>query len=106
MNFPKDRREKSRLSKMFKTCIALGLLNLAAHAEDPTATITLAKGVELKLGKDSMPNKRVDAGTVTEHVWKDSKVFPGTVRQYFVYTPAKLDVSKPAAVMGEISGQQ
>jgi len=84
---------------MFKTCIALGLLSMAAFAEDPTATIALPKGPELKLGKDSMPNKRVDAGTVTEHVWKDSKVFPGTIRQYFVYTPAKLDLSKPAAVM-------
>lgn len=84
---------------MLKTCLALFLLSIAAHAEDPTATLTLPNGPELKLGKDSMPNKRVDAGTVTEHIWDKSKIFPGTIRQYFVYTPAKLDVSKPAAVM-------
>ncbi len=84
---------------MLKSIAALALLTLAASGEDPTATISLPDAPEPKLGSDSMPKSRVDPGTVTEHLWKDSKVFPGTIRQYFVYTPAKLDPSKPAAVI-------
>ena len=38
-------------------------------------------------------------GKVTEHVWKDSRVFPGTIRRYWVYVPAQYDGKTPAAVM-------
>jgi enterochelin esterase family protein len=41
----------------------------------------------------------VPKGTVSTHVWKDSKVFPGTIREYHVYTPARYDATKPCAVM-------
>jgi enterochelin esterase family protein len=57
--------------------------------------------VELKypLGPDSLPHEGVPKGTVTTHVWKDSKVFPGTIRRYYVYVPAENDAAKPAALM-------
>ncbi len=38
-------------------------------------------------------------GTVTQHRWEDSKVFPGTVRDYWIYVPAQYDGSQPACVM-------
>ena len=46
--------------------------------------------------------KRVDGaprGKVTDHVWKDSKVYPGTIRRYSVYVPAQYDGQQPAALM-------
>ena len=37
-------------------------------------------------------------GTVTKDVWH-SKVFPETIRDYWVYVPKQYDGSKPACVM-------
>lgn len=54
---------------------------------------------DYKLGPDSMRKEGVPTGKVTEHVWKESKVFPGTIRRYWVYVPAQYDGSKAAAVM-------
>jgi len=53
---------------------------------------------EYKLGRDSMRYEGVPKGTVTKDVWH-SKVFPGTVRDYWVYVPAQYDEKKPACVM-------
>ena len=53
---------------------------------------------EYKLGPDSMRQEGVPTGTVSKDVWR-SKVFPGTVRDYWVYVPAQYDGKKPACVM-------
>ena len=37
-------------------------------------------------------------GTVTHHEWK-SKIFPGTIREYWVYVPQQYDAAHPACVM-------
>jgi enterochelin esterase family protein len=50
-------------------------------------------------GPDSLRHEDVPRGTVTEHVWTESKVFPGTVRRYYVYVPQQYDASRPAALM-------
>src|SRR5258706_638843 len=50
------------------------------------------------LGPDSQRQEGVPRGTVTKHEWK-SNVFPGTVREYYVYVPAQYDDKTPAAVM-------
>jgi len=57
--------------------------------------------VELRYpyGPNSLRQDDVPHGKVTHHVWKDSKVFPGTVRRYYVYVPAQYDGSTPAALM-------
>lgn len=54
---------------------------------------------QYELGPDSQVKEGVPQGEVTEHVWRNSKVFPGTVRRYWVYVPAQYDKSEPAAVM-------
>lgn len=54
---------------------------------------------DYKLGPDSQFNPAVPQGVVTKHVWDKSKVFPGTVRDYWVYVPKQYDAAKPAAVM-------
>lgn len=71
----------------------------AALAEDLAPTLSLPEMPEPALGPDSKPKDGVPKGTVTTHLWKDSKVFPGTIREYYVYTPAQYDAAKPCAVM-------
>lgn len=60
---------------------------------------TLAAADDYKLGPDSLPQDGVPKGKVTDHEWKDSKVFPGTVRKYQIYVPAQYDGKTPACVM-------
>jgi enterochelin esterase family protein len=68
-------------------------LTAGAVAQEPT--------IELRYpyGPDSFRQEGVPQGKVTTHVWKDSKVFPGTIRRYYVYVPAQYDAAKPAALM-------
>ena len=50
------------------------------------------------LGPDSLEHEGVPKGKVTQATWK-SDIFPGTVRDYWVYVPAQYDAKKPACVM-------
>ena len=43
---------------------------------------------EYVLGPDSKRQPGVPAGKVTKHEFKNSKIYPGTVRDYWVYVPA------------------
>jgi enterochelin esterase-like enzyme len=54
---------------------------------------------DYKLGPDSMEQPGVPKGTVTEGKWESKTVFPGTVRDYWVYVPAQYDGKSPACVM-------
>jgi len=58
----------------------------------------LAGTGDYKLGPDSMLQEGVPRGEVTKYKW-ESKVFPGTVRDYWVYVPAQYDSTKPACLM-------
>jgi enterochelin esterase-like enzyme len=53
---------------------------------------------EYPLGPDSQRHAGVPTGAVSKYAWK-SKIFPGTIREYYVYVPAQYDGTKPAAVM-------
>ena len=50
------------------------------------------------LTPDSQRQPRVPEGTITKHTWT-SQIFPGTVRDYWVYVPAQYKSTQPAAVM-------
>ena len=52
-----------------------------------------------KHGPDSMVQEGVPQGTVTKHKWTSKTVFPGTVRDYWIYVPKQYDGKTPAAVM-------
>ena len=52
-----------------------------------------------ELGPDSKARAGVPRGTVTKHAWTNSTVFPGTVRDYWIYVPRQYDAAKPACVM-------
>lgn len=63
------------------------------------AAIGAALGAqEYTLGPDSQRRPDVPQGKVTKHTWT-SKIFPGTVRDYWIYVPAQYQASKPACVM-------
>lgn len=62
------------------------------------AAATLHAADDYKLGSDSMPQEGVPRGAVTKYSWT-SKIFPGTVRDYWLYVPAQYEASKPACVM-------
>lgn len=53
---------------------------------------------DYKLGLDSQRQDGVPKGTVTQHTWT-SKIFPGTVRDYWIYVPAQYKSDKPVCVM-------
>lgn len=53
---------------------------------------------EYVLGPDSQRQPGVPQGKVTKHEWT-SKIYPGTVRDYWVYVPAQYKADKPACTM-------
>ncbi|HLY61879.1 MAG TPA: SMP-30/gluconolactonase/LRE family protein [Terriglobia bacterium] len=62
------------------------------------ATGPRAAAEEYVLGPDSQRQPGVPQGAVTHFTWT-SKIFPGTVRDYWVYVPAQYSKDKPACVM-------
>jgi enterochelin esterase-like enzyme len=57
--------------------------------------------IELRypLRPDSFRHEGVPRGKVSRHEWRESRVYPGTVRRYYVYLPAQYDAKEPAALM-------
>jgi gluconolactonase len=53
---------------------------------------------EYTLGRDSQRQPGVPRGSVTQYSWT-SKIYPGTVRDYWVYVPAQYEAAKPTCVM-------
>lgn len=50
-------------------------------------------------GPDSQRQPGVPEGTVTEHTWDESTIYPGTTRTYWVYVPAQYTGETAACVM-------
>ena len=67
--------------------LALCLTLPGAHAAD-----------DYQPGPDAQVQAGVPQGKVTKHEWQ-SKIFPGTTRDYWVYVPAQYDGTTPACVM-------
>jgi enterochelin esterase family protein len=78
--------EKFRIA--FWATVAVAASTAAAFAID-----------DYVLGPDSMPKDGVPKGNVVEGIWVSEKIYPGSERKYFVYTPAQYDGSTPAALM-------
>jgi enterochelin esterase family protein len=64
-----------------------------------------SKPVRYAHGPDSFRQPGVPQGTILEHDWSTSRVFPGTNRRYWVYVPAQYTASKPASLMVFQDGQ-
>lgn len=70
--------------KLIVTILTTALLSFAVHAEEPA----------------------VPKEALTKHIFEDSKIFPGTTREYWVYVPAQYDGSQPACVHVNQDGVQ
>lgn len=66
--------------------------NTMISAQQPAAE-------EYAVHPDSLQKPGVPEGTISKGTWKNSKVFPGTIRDYWVYVPKQYDGSKPGALM-------
>src|SRR5262245_64149700 len=53
---------------------------------------------DYSLGPDSQVQTGVPKVEVTKYSWT-SQIFPGTLRDYWVYVPKQYDAAKPACVM-------
>ena len=58
------------------------------------------------LGRDSERQTGVPAGTVHGPLLWKSAIYPGTVRQYWIYVPSQYDAVRPAALMVFQDGHQ
>ncbi len=76
-------------------CLCLAIiaspLMTCAQSSPPSAE-------EYPLTADSLRQPGVPQGKVTKYTWT-SKIFPGTVRDYYVYVPAQYSPDKSACVM-------
>jgi enterochelin esterase-like enzyme len=54
---------------------------------------------EYVLGPDSQPQPGVPRGSIVRFRWEHSAIFPGTVRDYWVYAPAQYDPAQTAGLM-------
>jgi sugar lactone lactonase YvrE/enterochelin esterase-like enzyme len=77
---------------MFSMLRTIGLLASALFA------CSLIAADDYPLGPDSERHPDVPKGVVTKHTWT-SKIFPGTVRDYWVYVPAQYKPGSAACVM-------
>ena len=75
---------------MKKVCLLVGLFAVLAGFA--------CAAEEYPLGPDSQRQPGVPQGKVTHYTWT-SKIFPGTVRDYWVYVPVQYTSDKPACVM-------
>ena len=77
---------------MIRTVIAIaGLLLCSSSA--------VAKDDDYQLGPDAKPQAGVPQGKIIKGTWTSRKIYPGTVRDYWVYVPAQYDGKEPACVM-------
>ena len=51
------------------------------------------------LGPDSLPQPGVPQGEVKKFTFEDSRIFPGTRRDWWLYIPKQYDAAKPACAM-------
>ena len=51
------------------------------------------------LGPDSKPQPGVPEGHIEKLFFKDSKIYPGTERNWWIYVPAQYDPAEPACLM-------
>ncbi len=58
------------------------------------------------LRADDPPAAEVPKGELSNHKFGESKVFPGTVREYWVYVPKQYDPAKPACLYVNQDGVQ
>jgi len=81
-------------------CAVVLMAGLVGRGQQAPGQAPAGGQEEYKLGPDSLARgEGVEKGKVEKLEWNDSKVFPGTSRDWWIYVPSQYDRSKPAAVM-------
>ena len=88
---------KRLYARTLLTLLCCGLLSSALAAAETGIGVEIDPGPYVH-GPDSERHGGVPRGTVTQHIFR-SKIFAGTIREYWVYVPAQYDAAKPAALM-------
>ncbi len=76
----------------------LGLLTAIFASVFTNGTPTAKAAETYPLGPLSQEQADVPRGTVTKATWQ-SQIYPGTVRDYWIYVPAQYDGTQPACLM-------
>ena len=70
-----------------------GLVALALSA------MSLSAADDYHLTPDCHPHPNVPHGSISKHSWTSTNIFPGTVREYWIYVPQQYDKNRPACLM-------
>lgn len=85
---------------MLKKFLSLCLIVAApVFGQVASPKLSLPEMAEPTYGLDSKEKAGIPKGKVTDFVFSDSKVFPGTTRRIHLYVPAQYDAKKETAVM-------
>ncbi len=76
-----------------------GLLCVGCLTTVVSLTYVVFAADDYQPGRDSRPQEGVPQGEVTKYTFEDSKIFPGTWREYWVYVPKQYDPAKPTPIM-------
>jgi enterochelin esterase-like enzyme len=68
-------------------------------ADLATATVAYSTPGPYTLGPESTAQEGVPRGSVSQHHWDNSGIYPGVERDYWVYVPQQYDQSRPACLM-------
>jgi enterochelin esterase family protein len=92
-----------RISIVLGLLVVASSLSLAQESRPATTRAAATRfprpAVRYEYGPDSERHEGVPRGKITEFVFKDSQIFPGTIRRCAIYVPAQYDPAKPAALM-------
>ncbi|WP_448702731.1 SMP-30/gluconolactonase/LRE family protein [Mucilaginibacter sp. AW1-3] len=72
----------------------------------PLFTLAQTAAEKYPVDSASVEHKGVPKGEILKFTFQNSKIFPGTWREYFVYVPAQYDPSRPACVFVDQDGIQ
>jgi hypothetical protein len=72
-----------------RTCALAALLFASLSLASLLQTSVVSAADDYTLGPDSQPHPGVPKGRVAKFTFDSSKLFPGAVRDYWVYVPAR-----------------
>ena len=92
-SFPQERRFPCRALLLCRYSVCPWRRSRSWPSTAPSSRPRLRRGANnYVLGPDSQLQPGVPQGTVTQYSWA-SKIYPGTVRDYWVYVPAQYDAA-------------
>src|SRR3982751_1130129 len=84
-------------SVAIRALIAVLCYTLSVAGQTPAPTPTPTTDL-YEPGPDSKPQPNVPKGEIIKFTFDKSKIFPETVRDYWIYVPAQYKPDKPACV--------